>query len=60
MSEEQKADKRTKLQLQILAFITIVVSSIGLYYGVNSGTDWMTWTFMVLISIAMTVAIWAS
>lgn len=60
MSDQNVPGQRFKFRMQILSFIMLVLSSIGVYQGVRSDVDWLTWTFVVLIAIGMAFAAWAS
>jgi hypothetical protein len=60
MSDQNKLGNQLKFRMQIVSFILVVISSIGAYQGVNSGVDWLTWTFLGLIAIGLAIAAWAS
>lgn len=46
----------SKLQLQTVAFLLIVLPSFGLYFTVSSGITPATWLLMTLIAAAMILA----
>jgi hypothetical protein len=60
MSSNQPLREQSKSYWQALSFLMIVMSSIGLYYGVDSGESWITWLFMGIITLGMAIAIWRS
>lgn len=60
MSRNQSLPEQSKSYWQALSFLMIVTSSIGLYYGVDSGESWITRLFMGIITLGMAIAIWRS
>jgi len=60
MSSNRAVRDQSKSYWQALSFLMIVMSSIGLYYGVDSGESWITWLFMGIITLGMAIAIWKS
>jgi hypothetical protein len=60
MSDQGRLGNRRKFPLQLVSFIILVISSLGVYQGVSSGEGWLTWMFVVLIAIGMAIATWVS
>ncbi len=60
MSSNQPLREQSKSYWQALSFLMIMTSSIGLFYGVDSGESWITWLFMGIITLGMAIAIWRS
>lgn len=51
---------RHRLALQALAFLIIILASIGLYFTATAGAERNTWLLMISITAAMLLALFAS
>jgi hypothetical protein len=60
MNEQPSLRERLQFKGQLVSSLLIVISSIGIYSGVNSGEAWQTWLFMTGIALGMAVAAWIS
>lgn len=60
MNEGPSLRERIGYSGQLLSFLLILISSIGIYSGVYSGEAWQTWLFMGGITLGMALAAWIS
>jgi hypothetical protein len=55
-NESASSRTRHKLRLQAVAFLLIVLPSLGLYPAAISGITFATWSLMAIIAAAMILA----
>ena len=57
---ERHSGMKSKLHLQIAAFLVMAVSSLGLYFAVALGPILLVWLLMAFVAAAMILAIYVS
>jgi len=59
-NSRRPAGMKSKLHLQLAAFLVTAVSSIGLYFAVALGPILVVWLLMAFIASAMITAVYVS
>jgi hypothetical protein len=59
-NSESPAGMKSKLHLQMAAFLVTAVSSLGLYFAVALGPILAVWLLMAFVAVAMILAVCVS
>ncbi|MBI3763424.1 MAG: hypothetical protein HY260_16380 [Chloroflexi bacterium] len=52
--------KRHKFALQLIAFLAVMLPSIGLFYSATARAGGVTWLLVGVVAGGMVIAVWAS